>query len=189
MFVATRERTALTFKHTHEVLRTAVNRKTQEDERQTMKQQLSTVLTLALLCGCSPDSRTARLEQRISVMESNHNRLQGSFDRTWTNQQGINLNVSDLFAKYGTNLDARNSLAAAVAFQSVSNAARIENIEAILTRARLFAPRSVAATRDGVPLDIYNGIADHARTRYPTDYDMQEYIIRQQIDAYKKLHP
>ncbi|MCX6923058.1 MAG: hypothetical protein NT154_07600 [Verrucomicrobia bacterium] len=43
-------------------------------------------------------------------------------------------------------------------------------------------------TKDGVPISIYTSIAAEAARRYPTDYDMQAFVIDQQVEAYKKLH-
>jgi hypothetical protein len=43
--------------------------------------------------------------------------------------------------------------------------------------------------RDGVPVAVYDTIAQEARRRYPTDYSMQDFIIRDEIAAYRKLHP
>jgi TPR repeat protein len=43
--------------------------------------------------------------------------------------------------------------------------------------------------KEGVPLTIYNAIAADAAKEWPGDYDMQVYVIKTQIEAYKKLHP
>jgi lysophospholipase L1-like esterase len=44
------------------------------------------------------------------------------------------------------------------------------------------------ATKDGVPIGVYNQIAAEAARRYPTDYDMQVFLIKEQTEAYRKLH-
>lgn len=51
------------------------------------------------------------------------------------------------------------------------------------------AARVSIATKSGVPVAVYNQIAAEAARRYPTDYDMQVFVIKQQIEAYLKLHP
>lgn len=43
--------------------------------------------------------------------------------------------------------------------------------------------------RDGVPLAVYNQIAADAERDWPGNYEMQEFRIKNQIEAYKKLHP
>jgi TPR repeat protein len=46
-----------------------------------------------------------------------------------------------------------------------------------------------AAMKEGVPLSIYNAIATAAAKEWPGDYEMQAYVIKNQIEAFKKLHP
>ncbi len=38
-------------------------------------------------------------------------------------------------------------------------------------------------------LNVYKAISKAAVRRWPTDYEMQVYEIKNQVDAYKKLHP
>ncbi len=72
---------------------------------------------------------------------------------------------------------------------------RIANLEAATNRLpRAYAqtqvrPRVVQTMKEGVPLDVYNGIAAEAAQEWPTDYHMQAYEIKKQLDAYKLLHP
>jgi TPR repeat protein len=44
------------------------------------------------------------------------------------------------------------------------------------------------AMKEGVPLTIYNSIAAEAAKEWPSDYQMQVYVIKTQLEAYKKLH-
>jgi hypothetical protein len=43
--------------------------------------------------------------------------------------------------------------------------------------------------KEGVPLDVYEGIAANAAKEYPNSYSMQESVIKWEVEAYKKLHP
>lgn len=43
--------------------------------------------------------------------------------------------------------------------------------------------------KEGIPLSIYNQIAIKAAKEWPEDYSQQEYTIRHEVEAYKKLHP
>lgn len=45
------------------------------------------------------------------------------------------------------------------------------------------------AMRDGVPVAVYNQIATDATKEWPGNYNMQAYEIKNQIEAYRKLHP
>ena len=49
-------------------------------------------------------------------------------------------------------------------------------------------PRVNPAIKDGVPLTIYNAIAARAVQKWPGNYEMQEYEIKNQIESYKNLH-
>ncbi len=49
-------------------------------------------------------------------------------------------------------------------------------------------PPANPAMKDGVPLTIYNAIAAGAVQKWPGNYEMQEYEIKNQIESYKNLH-
>jgi hypothetical protein len=51
------------------------------------------------------------------------------------------------------------------------------------------AGNSILALRIGVPLEVYNEIADKAAADFPNDYEEQHYIVSKQLQAYKVLHP
>lgn len=42
--------------------------------------------------------------------------------------------------------------------------------------------------RDGVPIAIWNQIFSEAQKLWPRDFHMQEYELKSQIEAYRKLH-
>jgi len=42
-------------------------------------------------------------------------------------------------------------------------------------------------TVNGIPATIMAQIKQKATSRYPTDYEMQEYVIKSQVEAYKAL--
>jgi len=43
--------------------------------------------------------------------------------------------------------------------------------------------------RDGVPIAIYNQITSDAVKKWPGNYEMQAYEIKNQVEAYRQLHP
>jgi hypothetical protein len=51
------------------------------------------------------------------------------------------------------------------------------------------APRPSTPAPTGVPTDVYSGIVHEAEHEWPGNYQMQEYVIRQQVEAYRRLHP
>lgn len=51
------------------------------------------------------------------------------------------------------------------------------------------ASPSATPCKDGVPVSIYNDLLASAKAKWPRDYEMQVFELRNQIDAYRKLHP
>jgi hypothetical protein len=39
-----------------------------------------------------------------------------------------------------------------------------------------------------VPTDVYRRIVAEAARRFPTDYETQVFVIKEQVEAYLKLH-
>lgn len=150
---------------------------------------------LCVLCGCNrPDPRIAKLEARIAGLENE-----------------VRTNVTDLLERNQFRKDAISNIIEIVKdmnselsdHQVVLNELKTDGLPILyqlrdsLTnqpkRANYYAPTPAAkptpAMKSGIPLDIYNAIAADARRRYPVDFDMQVFIINQQVEAYKKLHP
>ena len=50
------------------------------------------------------------------------------------------------------------------------------------------AEMKVVKFKDGVPISVYNDIAAEAARDWPKDYSMQDWQIKREIEAYKKLH-
>jgi hypothetical protein len=46
----------------------------------------------------------------------------------------------------------------------------------------------MSAYKNGIPQSVYDQISNDAKTRYPTDYEMQQSVIEWQVRSYKNLH-
>ena len=131
--------------------------------------------------------------------------------------ENISTNQIDLLIRLQTRVEERGKMEQEWKTQSLSifteNGERLDDIElrlegierrfapGVLTNARVSAfvpfvktptanaPAVKPILKDGVPIEIYNQIAANAAKKYPTDYSVQEYDIRREIEAYKKLHP
>lgn len=145
-----------------------------------------------LLCGCGKDPHAAQIkaiEIRLAQLEEDskamdkimiHNEAEfrnrlGEMNESNSNLTTLVLNMGFTLAMHaGDSSIHRTNPAARVLYQAAPLNAN--------------KPRP-SATRDGVPVAIYDQIAADAIKRYPTDYDMQVSIIKWQIEAYRKLHP
>lgn len=148
-------------------------------------------------CNQNPDPRDAKitkLEARVSEMEARYQGLNDAF----TNLLGV---VQQMSVK---DEHVLSQLQAIVLQQQDGLQRLVGEMHTLLTNQpskQVAAPRYVpgqpqpvtrpgyGATRDGVPLAIYNEIAAEAARKFPANYDMQVFVIQDEIKAYRKLHP
>lgn len=156
-----------------------------------MKNLLLLLVAPALLSGCSrsPDPRDqkiADLENQVSNLHADVLNLKTNLlefaDSTSTNLDAAISNQSMLQLSFDLRL-----LEAETMIQNLSNS--IVLIEAgRVGAARTATTVQSASTRDGVPMDVYNQIAADAKLEWPSDFNMQEFVIKQQTTAWRNLH-
>ena len=163
-----------------------------------MKTLLCLLTATLLLTGCNraPDPRIVDLEKRIKELEARH---ESSFD-ILTNLSGIVGQMSSITTTYARDMrKAQSDLAAAttnaldVIFDRLdANTAAIQSItnrQPIRYMPASVAPISGTPNRSGLPVAVHAQIVADAQRKYPTDFDMQEFVIKQQTEAYRRLHP
>jgi len=151
-------------------------------------------------CGHKPDARdamVAKLEARLSELEA---RQQGLGD-TLTNLLGVveQMNteskraITKLMAlelKQRDNWEATQPFIAAMQSALTNPPPKQAAVpRTVLAQHQPLARPNQGATRDGVPIAVYNQIASDAVMEWPGDYRMQAYTIKNQTEAYRKLHP
>lgn len=154
------------------------------------------VLILAVCGGCGktkPDKTEARiadLEHEIVLLGSaqqaeskNVAALIGCVSELNTNIMSFS-NYFDLLRDAMFIGLAKNSLA----IDDLSN-----NMARITVKPAQYSSRPVSApavqkTKDGIPIDVYNGILAYARKEYPTDFHMQAFVIKDQTEAWIKIN-
>jgi hypothetical protein len=122
-------------------------------------------------------------------MEARHERLHEDYTNLLSIVKQINTDNSDFTSSMTTALqkdrDDWNSLLTLISTLTNSPPKQA-------AAARSYYPvqqqPSAYATKDGVPITVYNQIAADAAREWPNDYDMQAFRIKQQIEAYRKLH-
>jgi len=159
-----------------------------------MKTIFITFCLATLLCGCSqkaePDPRIIEIQRRFIGLE---NRL-SVIEDTLTNQAAINagtlatLNIANEYMAEQSNLNLALSIQIAEHIgDSNSHSAKTTGRYQPLSPS-LIKPKP-AAMSNGVPAAIYKQIAANAARKWGSDFEMQEYEIKNQIKAYQKLNP
>jgi hypothetical protein len=153
------------------------------------------ILAAALLCGCQKsDPRDAK----ILALETTVSNLQVRMDR---NRDIVNSNFvnndqtfSDISAMFGTNIIALRLLGdrlLAVEIQSSLLQFMLTNsVAKPPVRAQPYIARPAQPAQPGqMPADVAGEIRAMAQREWPNDYDMQLFVIKQQTEAWHKLHP
>ena len=159
----------------------------------TMKIKLIWLVAMLAVCGgCSksaPDKTAARitaLEDRIKYLE--------------LMQEGNGVIVGQLVTAQSNNYVSSSNLNAAILtiFDGISNDRKIisqllDNVSDLSAKQSRPASRPASTpaapvNKDGIPMDVYNGIVATAKRKYPTDYDMQRFIIKQQSEAWLNVN-
>jgi hypothetical protein len=157
-----------------------------------VKTPLCILAAVVLLAGCSRTAEQQRQAARIAELEGNDVRqLQHIIDLATLVQRD-----EQDFRELQTNF---LSLGESV-LQQVSNTDNCakdilhlaEIVDKLLPPARAASVRPVPApapaTKGGVPADVYAGIRADAQNLYPRNFDMQEFVIKQQSNAWLRLH-
>ncbi len=142
-------------------------------------------------CGCKPGTKVPTDHERIVTLENQIAKMNAETVIARSNltvwQDGLGVALKSLGEAVSQNYSNTSNDMEALKIIALQMQATLSRPAQAQTRlVPLPIPRQ---TRDGVPLVTYNTIRADAERRYPTDFDMQEYIIKQQITAYKRLNP
>ena len=155
------------------------------------------VMGLMLLVGCGqkPDPRIQKLEERVQRIADGQFELQCLV----TNQADI------IHGFIASNQEAVSNIISLETAQAINWKRMEDGLKELQTlqgkaespkfapgyaQGKLAAPLTASrGTRDGVPVEVYNRIAADAAKRWGNDYEMQVYELKNQIEAYRKLHP
>ena len=157
-----------------------------------------------LLCGCNKqDSKIAQLETRIVALENQNAELKTSCDSLASQATNCAKSI-DLIFTLVTNsvvtpfdpnapLDVNTGLVNPLYHLDErvdSLSVTLSNLISSLNAAHPALIRvPVSATRPTqMPADVAAQIRAEAERRYPTDYDMQIFVIKQQTEAWQKLN-
>lgn len=154
-----------------------------------MKTALLLTITVTVLCGCKPqqnfEQRFWDLEHRCAQLENQNTNLLQQLGALAASLQSTNaahgaaiadseFRISNLVSELNRLDDMMRTNLPAVRYQMAVQAA--------------VPQKAATALKNGVPAEVYKTIRAEAALRYPTDWDMQEFVVRQQIEAWQKLN-
>lgn len=145
---------------------------------------------LVLLCGCGakrPDpvlQRLDKLEQTITELQERNRALIMDF----INQDAVRMERStEAVTNNTTALKELVALENKLYELSLNQATNTNRSAVPRPVARQAVPQKVRMF-DGIPEPIYVQIALDAEKKWPGDFEMQDYVTRQQVAAYKRVH-
>jgi outer membrane murein-binding lipoprotein Lpp len=158
-----------------------------------MKLQVVSLLCIiivgtALLCGChqKPDPKIAELESQVKTLSEEIDKLASATSRLGTN---ISVNLDFLDAVYNVQTNLSNQIDDQQLDISAMKG-RLANLETLAPN-QITRPAAASVQRYApgqMPASVAAQIRADAAARFPNDYDEQVYIIKQQADAWYKLH-
>jgi hypothetical protein len=148
-----------------------------------------------LVCGCKqePDPRVAKLEGRVAETEAGYRDLYERHTNLCaivraideTNRAGLEGLVSLELTQQENWKEIREGLKRLQSSRSNLNTTGVAANYAQSPSRQAAKP----PMREGVPLAVYNQIAADAVRKWGGDYEMQDFEIKNQTEAYRKLHP
>jgi hypothetical protein len=158
------------------------------------------ILLLAVMvsgCGQKPDPRVAKFEARITALESNNAELFRQADNRWNdctnllaNQKSITAQMAGMFETNGifsklvANVDYNDTMFALIESQ-ITNLQSAQSLPRPVARQYYVAP----AVHGQMPADVAAQIRAKALAKWPTDYEMQAYEIKNQTAAWHQVNP
>lgn len=149
-----------------------------------------TVLALVAGCGNKPDplaERLAKIESRLDAQKEAISNLEVRVGETSTNLVAMISVTTNMIDNIQTDVDKIRLLEG---LDQIDIERLTSNQTAPRQPIRYSVPAQLPQTfKEGVPIQIYNTIAAQAADKWPSNYDMQNYEIKNQVEAYRKLHP
>lgn len=150
------------------------------------------IIFVALLCGCSnkvTEQRIAELEARRMETETRVGQIERTVTNLLTAQES---QLDTIKALISQGADTRFSMTNIISeFNRLDDLVRSTHSQFSRPYIAVAAAQQAKAAgmSNGVPVSVYNTIRTAAAKEYPTDFAMQDYTVRRQLEAYRKLHP
>jgi len=155
------------------------------------------LIAAALICGCKPDARVAQHATEIAALRQDLATLKNDQAQQRQNFKDLLATVIEYNGVMGTNIAKLNALVPHLIAQNAYVTSSIPELIAVSkprpvplsnynAQAKPSAKKSSNAY--GVPDSVYQEIYREAVRQWPGNYEMQEFRIQNQVEAYRKLH-
>jgi septal ring factor EnvC (AmiA/AmiB activator) len=154
------------------------------------------LMLVALICGCKPDARLAQHQTEIAALQAELATVKQRQAEQTQDFQDLLAAMETYNGKMTTNMAAMMKLLPHLLAQNsyITNsipemiaAAKPKPVAAPIYNAQKKAQPKVL-NRYGVPDSVYQTIYAEAVKQWPDNYEMQEYRIKNQAEAWKQLH-
>ena len=158
-----------------------------------MKTVLILLATAALLCGCqkaAPDPRIAKLEARISLLESNQLVDQEQINNALSLGETNVLKTHALIGGVRKLMEGESELDQRLFW--LENPVNKTGNHSADYNSRLHIDPTTGLPypeTNTMPAEVTAQIRAAAEREWPNDYDMQVFEIKNQTEAWQKLHP
>ena len=138
------------------------------------------------------EARIARLERSVDVVVTNDlPNIKEKFTMTFDTFDTVSGGMKTIqkAIERQTAFDIEMATESSRISQVVSNWIISENARKPARISNASEPQSQLATKGGMPAAVYDSIAASAAEKWPGNFAMQEYEIKNQVKSYKALHP
>lgn len=154
-----------------------------------MKKTILVITTAALLCGCGKPTATPQSDPRLELIEVRLAALETNITELYLRNDNRKAMESNILSVQGDMLETMEKYSdgikrIGVAMTNASVA--LDSLQLVLTNLSQPRPATQPAQMSAA---VASGIRAYAAQRWPNDYDMQLYEIKQQVEAWRKLHP
>jgi hypothetical protein len=163
-----------------------------KNERQAMKTKIAAIGLMGLMwCGCGESARERAMDRKLAVLQDQVNVLQSEIATNQTaTASGVELGEAD--KNYCDAISALQTMDEQTASNLDFRVTGLESwqaeCQALAAGARSRSSTLNAPLQDGIPDEVYKQIWAGAVEKWPNDYEMESYEVKQQVAAWKELH-
>jgi hypothetical protein len=156
-----------------------------------------------IFCGCSNSAKERALEKRVAALECELSELRTNLVAVldkyearqvedWRKLEASNAKIQAGNQRVLEHVEAWPDLVRQSVETEVQRVLEARDVDAKLVAGKPIALRAAPARaeplKDGVPISVWNQISAAAAKEWPGDFRMQAYVIKNQTEAWQKLH-
>lgn len=152
------------------------------------------LIVIALLCGCKPDARIAQQQAEIAALRQELRAVSEQQAALKQDLLEINVKIYTNSAVLEASLDELKEVGSVITNTLPDLLALADLLTAAAKPkpipANLYQQKAATKVSNsyGIPDPVYETIRRHAAADYPNDFTSQDYRIRTQAEAWRKLN-